>query len=299
MTSGMNRIQAESANSLLCSMPNGEPPLIFEDTVHSGKVGVSHVSIHPNHFEEHSDPHLKIGIPLKQTAIHVKWQTETGKQQYQYVESGCISIVSPDLPHETWIEQPTEQLIISFNPELISQTIDDLNFKPVRIVPKWTAKDKFIEQLGIALQTEFHQGKPTNIYIESVGNLLITHLLRNYSTANTISTLPPDKLSQKKLQQVISYLRENLGQSISLSELAKVVHLSPSRFSRAFKQTTGISPHKYILECKIAKAQALLKNPSLSIADISYTLNFSSQSHFTTVFRQLTGITPSVYRKNL
>lgn len=296
----MSQFQAESGNSLLCSIPNSAPlPLIFENVVLSGNVGVSHVAIQPNYFEEHSDPHLKIGIPLKQTAIHVKWQTETGKQRYQLVKSGCISIVSPDLPHETWIEEPAEQLIINFNPELIAQGIDELNLKPVKIIPQWAAKDRFIEQLGIALQTEFQQAVPTNLYVESVANLLITHLLRNHSTANTIPILPSDKFSQKKLQQVISYVQVNLERSVSLSELAKVVQLSPSRFARGFKQTTGISPHQYILECKIERAKELLKNPLLSIADISYTLSFSSQSHFTTVFRRFTGITPNTYRQNL
>lgn len=299
----MNQFQVENTkntNSLLCSTPKNESvPLIFEKIVQVEKTGISYVSIQPNHFEEHSDPHLKIGIPLKQTAIHVKWQTETGKQRYQFVKSGCISIVSPDLPHETWIEQPAEQLIINLTPEFISQAIDDLNFKPARIVPQWTAKDKLIEQLGIALQTEFQQGKPTNLYVESVSNLLITHLLRHHSTTDKIPTLPSDKLSPKKLQQVISYIQVNLERSVSLSELAQVVELSPSRFARAFKQTTGISPHKYILECKIEKVKELLKNPQLSIADISYTLNFSSQSHLTTVFRRFTGTTPNTYRKNL
>ncbi|MEM8674477.1 MAG: AraC family transcriptional regulator [Cyanobacteria bacterium P01_G01_bin.67] len=296
----MKPTHEESKDSLLCSIPSEKPiPVIFENVVQSGKLGVSHASIQPSHFEEHSDPHLKIGIPLKQTAIHVKWQTEAGKQRYQFIKSGCISIVSPDLPHETWLEQPAEQLIINFSPELISQTIDDLNFKPVRIVPQWTAKDKLIEQLGLALNAEFQLGKPTKLYVESVGNLLITHLLRNHSTANAIPTLPADKLSQTKLKQTIAYIQENLEQSVTLSELATVAQLSPSRFARAFKQTTGTSPHKYILERKIEKALELLKNPLLSIAEIGYSLNFSSQSHFTTVFRRFTGTTPSVYRKNL
>ena len=132
-----------------------------------------------------------------------------------------------------------------------------------------------------------------------MANLLITHLLRHHSTTNIIPSLPSDRLSQKKLEQVISYLQLNLERSVSLSELAKVVQLSPSRFARGFKQATGISPHQYILKCKIERARELLKDPLLSIADISYTLSFSSQSHFTTVFRRFTGVTPNTYRQNL
>ena len=59
----MDRIQVESTNSLLCSLPDSQPPpLIFENVVQSDNVGISHVSIKPNIFREHSDPHLKIGI---------------------------------------------------------------------------------------------------------------------------------------------------------------------------------------------------------------------------------------------
>ena len=298
----MNRFQVENTkdiNSLLCSIPKNKPaPLIFEKTVQIEKTGISYVGLQPNHVQEHSDPYLKIAIPLKQTAIHVKWQTETGKQRYQFIKNGNISIVSPNLPHETWIEQSAEMIIINLHPKSIAQVSDELNLKSARIIPQWTVnKDRLIEQLGIALQAEFQQGKPTNIYVESIGNLLLVHLLRHYSTTDLV-TIPDDRLSPKKLQQTRSYLQENLERSISLSELAEVVELSPSRFARAFKQTTGTSPHKYIVECKIAKAKELLKNPQLSIADISYTLNFSSQSHFTSVFRRLTGTTPHIYRQN-
>lgn len=299
----MNQFQVENTkdiNSLLCSTPKNKPaPLILKKTVQIEKTEISYVGLQPNHVEEHSDPHLKIAIPLKQTAIHVKWQTETGKQRYQFIKNGNISIVSPDLPHETWIERSAEMIIINLHPKAIERVSDELNLKSARIIPQWTAnKDRLIEQLGIALQAEFQQGKPTNIYVESISNLLLVHLLRHYSTTDSIASLPSARLSPQKLQQTRSYLQENLERSVSLSELAGVVELSPSRFARAFKQTTGTSPHKYIVECKIAKAKELLKNPQLSIADISYTLNFSSQSHFTSVFRRLTGTTPHIYRQN-
>ena len=206
----MNRFEVENTkdiNSLLCSTPKNKPaPLIFEKTVQIEKTRISYVGLQPNRVEEHSDPHLKIAIPLKPTAIHIKWQTETGKQRYQFIKNGTVSIVSPDLPHETWIEQSAQMIIIDLDPEAIAPVSDELNLKSARIVPQWTAKDRLIEQLGIALQAEFQQGKPTDIYVESISNLLLVHLLRHYSTTDAIASLPSDRLSPKKLQQTRSYL---------------------------------------------------------------------------------------------
>ncbi|MEM7714642.1 MAG: AraC family transcriptional regulator, partial [Cyanobacteria bacterium P01_A01_bin.68] len=65
-----------------------------------------------------------------------------------------------------------------------------------------------------------------------------------------------------------------------------------------FKNATGFSPHKYLILQRIESAKNLLHQNKLSIAEISYQLGFTSQSHFTTAFRKITGITPKCYRDN-
>ena len=72
--------------------------------------------------------------------------------------------------------------------------------------------------------------------------------------------------------------------------------MSQYRFARGFKKATGFSPHKYLILQRIERAENLLHQDKLSIAEISYQLGFTSQSHFTTTFRKMTGVTPKYYR---
>jgi AraC family transcriptional regulator len=77
-----------------------------------------------------------------------------------------------------------------------------------------------------------------------------------------------------------------------------LANVSPFHFCRSFKQSTGQSPHRYILQLRIEEAQRLLKKTTLAISDVANRLGFSDQSHFTMVFRKLVGTTPARWRSD-
>lgn len=103
--------------------------------------------------------------------------------------------------------------------------------------------------------------------------------------------LPPNNLRRVK-----EYIQAHLEENISLRRMADLVPMSQYHFGRLFKQSTGLSPHQYVLRQRIAKAKELLADEHLSIGEISHQLGFASRSHFTTVFGNLAGTTPSNYR---
>ena len=82
---------------------------------------------------------------------------------------------------------------------------------------------------------------------------------------------------------------------ITLAELAAIAHMSPSYFSRLFKQSTGLSPHQYVIQDRVDRAKQLLLRRELSIAEISYCLGFTHQSHFSHHFKRLVGSSPKVF----
>ena len=104
------------------------------------------------------------------------------------------------------------------------------------------------------------------------------------------------KLSQTRLARVIDAIEANMQGDLSLSELAKVSCLSTFHFSRAFKAATGLTPHQFVLERRIERAQELLKTGELSIASIAFEVGFGSQSHMTNVFKRAVGCSPATYR---
>ena len=99
-----------------------------------------------------------------------------------------------------------------------------------------------------------------------------------------------------RLRRVIEYIQQNLDQALTLAELAALVYMSPYYFARLFKCSTGVPPHRFVVQQRIARACAILATPEPSIAQISRMVGFRSPSHFTTVFRRVTGITPKGYR---
>ena len=99
-----------------------------------------------------------------------------------------------------------------------------------------------------------------------------------------------------RLRRVAQYVQDNLHRELRLAELSGLVHMSPFHFARLFKQSTGVSPHRFLVQRRIEQARALLEARTLPIAEIARSVGFRTPSHFTTTFRPVTGITPSVYR---
>jgi AraC family transcriptional regulator len=79
-------------------------------------------------------------------------------------------------------------------------------------------------------------------------------------------------------------------------ELAKQTNTSPFHFMRLFKQTTGISPHQFILQLKIERAKQLINKSQLSLTEIAYELGFTDQAHFSNAFKKIIGVAPRQYR---
>ncbi|MBI4460935.1 MAG: helix-turn-helix transcriptional regulator [Acidobacteria bacterium] len=94
----------------------------------------------------------------------------------------------------------------------------------------------------------------------------------------------------------MDYIEAHLHENLHLEEIADVLQMSPYHFGRLFKQSTGLTPHQYLVRQRIMKAKELLAEDGSSIAEIGRLLGFASHAHFTTVFRKLTGITPREYR---
>ena len=115
----------------------------------------------------------------------------------------------------------------------------------------------------------------------------------NFKAVEHRGGLPPGNL-----RVVRGYVETHLHEKISLRSMAQQIRMSPYHFGRLFKQSTGLSPHQYLLEQRILKAKELLADHRLAIAEISQRLGFGSRAHFTTTFRQRAGTTPRQYRLN-
>jgi AraC-like DNA-binding protein len=100
-----------------------------------------------------------------------------------------------------------------------------------------------------------------------------------------------------RLRRVSEYVDLNLHRNVPLAELSAVAHMSRYHFARLFRQSTGESPHRFVLRRRIDRAKLLLADGARSIEVVAAAVGFRSANHFTTTFRRMVGVTPSAYRR--
>jgi transcriptional regulator GlxA family with amidase domain len=105
-------------------------------------------------------------------------------------------------------------------------------------------------------------------------------------------------LSTGAQRRVREYVQVHLNESIDLSMLAAVAGLSMHHFAREFKQSAGATPHRYLIQKRIERAQQMLAQTDLSLAEIAYAVGFSDQGHLARHFRGLLGTTPREFRRS-
>ena len=223
-------------------------------------------------------------------------QAEGRWQQKTYTRS-AIAIYPAFIPHIVNWNGEIEFLEIDLSPQFFTRFVDEsLHINCSQIIPQSAINDPLIYSIGMALKAELELDKwGDRLYAESAAIMLAAHILRHYSTPTTLKEVSGG-LSKFKLRQVLDYIHTNLDRNLSLVELAAIVQISPHHFARLFKQSTGFSPHQYLLNCRIQTAKQLLVQPGLTLAEIALQVGFHDRSRFTSVFRKHTGVTPKKYR---
>ncbi len=116
-----------------------------------------------------------------------------------------------------------------------------------------------------------------------------------------ISRLPPAPqaqggLSPGAMRRVREYAEVHLGENIDLLMLAGVAGLSVHHFARQFKQSAGVTPHVYLTQKRVERAQEMLVQTDLSLAEIAFAVGFFDQGHLARHFRHMLGTTPREFR---
>jgi AraC family transcriptional regulator len=107
-----------------------------------------------------------------------------------------------------------------------------------------------------------------------------------------------NSLAAWQLRRVVEYLNAHLPKHVDLADLAELVGLSQSHFSRAFKASTGMAPYRWQLDARIRRAQALLLDTRLTLDQVADATGFADAVHFGRTFRRLTGATPAAWRND-
>lgn len=238
---------------------------------------------------------IQIVVPGERATADIMQRTPDGVVRRQTLGERQISLIPPGQAHELSCPAGTELTILRIGPELLRRIARESGMRAVELIGQCSAFDLIIWHLGRALRDELRRRRQLDAeYLHSVAVVLTRHLLSTYVTA----VLPAESggLPRYKLRRAIEYIHENLGGDISFRGVAAHVRISPYHFARMFKQSTGQSPHNYIVQCRIERAKGLLAEARLPISDVAFEVGYKSQSHFTTCFGRVTGVTPGEFR---
>lgn len=151
------------------------------------------------------------------------------------------------------------------------------------------------QKVSFSLCTEYR--KKTNAARTSDQLVILNQMLvEDYTTRVHAVKLKPE--SSLPIRQCCEYIKNHLGDKLTLSVLADKTGYAESHLSRKFKQEMGCSIVEYIQTKRLERAKYLLEKTDRSVDDIADELNFSTRSYFSSVFKQHEGITPSEYRHN-
>jgi AraC family transcriptional regulator len=224
-----------------------------------------------------------------------------GRWKHVDYAKGEIAIIpaTQSLP-KTQVDREVPLLELFLEPATLAlAACESVNPDKVELVPQLHIRDPLIQHMGLALKAELEaRGMDSRLYAESMATALSAHLLRRYCSHETIKDYTGG-LSKYKLRQAVNYINEHLDQNLTLAEIAEAVRMSPNYFASLFKQYTGLTPHQYVMKCRIEKAKQLLHHQQLTLVEICQEVGFTSQSHFTRVFRQHAKTTPKAYRDAL
>jgi len=165
--------------------------------------------------------------------------------------------------------------------------------------PDWGNVDPILFHLGSAATHLLkRRAAGDQLMIDALGVATHRHLARRYGG------LPMDEgllslggLAPWQERRAKEYISGNLHRIMTLQEIATECRLSVSHFSRAFKSTTGRSPHRYVLERRVDASKADLLDWDTSLSAIAMRYGFSDASHFSRVFSGVTGETPAAWRR--
>jgi AraC family transcriptional regulator len=150
---------------------------------------------------------------------------------------------------------------------------------------------------GVMLRDALEDDDITSgVMFEAMSRVLLVKLLQRYGQRRAEDVALSARFTSTHYKRVLAHIRTHLDQTITLDALASTAGMSPSHFSRLFKETLGTSPMQYVMAYRIEQAMEMMENAHRPLGDIALACGFADQAHFSRSFKKLTGKTPRAYR---
>ncbi|HEX2944959.1 MAG TPA: AraC family transcriptional regulator [Clostridia bacterium] len=226
--------------------------------------------------------------------------TIIGNKEYNF-HRGRIIMFPPDTKVSIKESVPTpEYITLFFKQEYLKDILSQMDCKKqlsfryneYSTTPRLcTAIHSLDEEMSVS------EGHKCNLMQQSMTTQIAIELLRQTGACDGMDRSEP-KLPAHYVKDAIEYINANFNSDIKIEDISSYTNLSPYYLIRIFKESTGQTPHEFLLRIRLEHAQKLLKSNLYSINEAAMECGFVNPSHFTACFKQIYGVPPTIYRKN-
>ncbi|AJA64129.1 MULTISPECIES: helix-turn-helix domain-containing protein [Bradyrhizobium] len=158
--------------------------------------------------------------------------------------------------------------------------------------------DEIMRHVGALMLEGLRRPAEANqLFIDHMMLAFTAHIAQTYGGWQRVADAARGGLSPWQVRRACERLDSDLGGTLSLQQIAAEFDLSVSHFSRAFRISTGLPPHQWLLRQRVKAAKQLMTLRDLPLSEIAISVGFANQSHLTKVFSAQVGVSPAAWRR--
>lgn len=239
--------------------------------------------------------------------LHLQTGGEAGfewwsEQRNEIVRSrpGSMILIAPGTSDRLHWQGASERLIVSIRPEWLGDYCDKSGAKEsVEFQTRWDFRDASVGYLIAEMGREAEQAWPLGqLYADLLAMGVGSLLLRRYAADGFTAPGAKGGLSLNQLKRVMEFMHEHLAEDLRLEQIANELNLSSFHFAHEFRNSTGSTPHQYLLDQRMERAKELLQSTTFSVQSIAGLAGFRTPTNFVRAFRERVGATPGEWRKS-
>ena len=212
---------------------------------------------------------------------------------------GALHIIDLNTPFSAEHDAGIDSLHVHLPRAALDDLAVEMGAAPVatiRVPVQWSTPDTVIPQFQASILDALAGSEaPSRLYADQLVQIVARHIAYTYGgmrpDIRAVGGLAPWQARRSR-----ALIASRLTGPLTIAEVAAACGLSSAYFARAFKASTGTTPHEWLQACRVERARGLLRRPSLSLAAIAAECGFADQSHFTRIFRRATGQPPGNWR---
>jgi AraC-like DNA-binding protein len=235
---------------------------------------------------------------LKQASFSISRKARTAERYFlgegdstmlDYSETSTVTLHSSKDTVRLYLPRPTLQ---DFVREQYGS--NEVHLRP----PQQVMRDPILYHLGASLSALLeHPEENNSLLVDHIALSLQSHLYQTYSATPAWTPKARGGLAPWQESRAKEAMDANLDKEITIARLAYECGLSTRQFARAFRQSTGRPPHRWLLQRRVERAQELLLTSDKTLAEIARACGFNDQTHLTRVFGKTVGTSPGLWRR--